>query len=312
MDFAAHEPLAYPPFTAAKAAGLALLAGCVSQDTVEAFKTKHSDFRHKATWLAPVTFMASSLPEGTIDDEPGEVSFSQVLLDATVPIPQDEDSFLIAGVLAGVRRVDFEDVPFLADDDLHRYGLRLGYGRFVTDELMVQGYWQPSIYSDLDGTLNSRDYRLYYGTLLAVYQTSPTWYWKAGLALNDSLDTCVIPLGGFAWHFAERWSFQALLPRDATLVYANDPWQISSGLWFEADEYHVRSPDSLGLEHDVHVAETYAHLTVERSMTRNIALSARGGSTVRGAWDWSYGNGPDFEGQIEPDMFFAVGLGYRF
>jgi hypothetical protein len=256
--------------------------------------------------------MASSLPEGTIDDEPGEVSFSQVLLDATVPIPQDEDSFLIAGVLAGVRRVDFEDVPFLADDDLHRYGLRLGYGRFVTDELMVQGYWQPSIYSDLDGTLNSRDYRLYYGTLLAVYQTSPTWYWKAGLALNDSLDTCVIPLGGFAWHFAERWSFQALLPRDATLVYANDPWQISSGLWFEADEYHVRSPDSLGLEHDVHVAETYAHLTVERSMTRNIALSARGGSTVRGAWDWSYGNGPDFEGQIEPDMFFAVGLGYRF
>ena len=289
------------------------MGGCTSPATIEAFKTKHSDFRHRATWLAPVSLTGSSLPEGAIEGEPGELSFSQVLLDATVPIPQDEDSFLIAGALAGVRSVDFEGVPVLADDDLHRYGLRLGYGRFVADDLMVQGYWQPSVYSDLDGTLNSRDYRLYYGTLLAVHQASPSWYWKAGLALNDALDTCVIPLGGFAWHFAEQWSFQVLLPRDATLVYANDPWQVSTGLLLEADEYHVRSPESLGLESDVHVAERYAHLTVERRVTRNISLLLRGGSTVGGEWDWGYGGGTEeLDGDIEPDLFFAAGLGFRF
>ena len=300
-------------FTASRAACLALLAGCVSQDTIEAFKTKHSDFRHRATWLAPVSLTASSLPEGSIHDAPGELSFSQVVLDATVPIPQDEDSFLIVGTLAGVRSVDFEDVPDLADDDLHRYGLRFGYGRFISDDLMVQAYWQPSIYSDLDGTLNSKDYRLYYGATLAVYQASPSWYWKVGLALNDALDTGVIPLGGFAWHFADRWSFQVLAPRDATLVYANGPWQLSSGLLLEADEYHVRSPESLGLEHDVHVRETYAHVTVERVVIGGMSLFVRGGSTVWGDWDWRYGNGTEgLDGRIEPDLFFAAGIGFRF
>lgn len=296
-----------------KAAGLVLLAGCAAPETIEDFKRKHSEFRHKATYLAPVSLTASTLPEGHIEGEQGELSFTQAVLDATVPIPRDEDSFWIVGALAGVRDVDFDNVPVLADDQLHRYGLRLGYGRFVTDELMIQGYWQPSIYSDLDGTLNHDDYRLYYGTLLAVYQASPEWFWKVGLAANDALDTGVIPLGGFAWHFAQRWSFQTLLPRDATLVYANDPWQLSTGLLLEADEYHVRSPESLGLEHDVHTRELYAHLTVERRVTRNVSLLVRGGTTVLGEWDWGYGSGTEkLEGDIEPDLFLALGLGFRF
>jgi hypothetical protein len=300
--------------TASKAAGLALLAGCVSQDTIEAFKTKHSEFRHKATYLAPISLTASTLPEGEIEGEPGELSFSQAVLDATVPIPQDEDSFLVVGALAGVRDVDFDGVPGIADDTLHRYGPRIGYGRFLDEDLMVQAYWQPSIYSDLDGTLHSDDYRLYYGTLLAVYRSSPSWYWKAGLALNDALDTGVIPLGGFAWHFAENWSFQTLLPRDATLVFADDPWQISTGLLLEADEYHVHSPESLGLEHDVHTRELYAHVTVERKVTSNVSLLLRSGTTVLGEWDWGYGGGgtEDLTGDIEPDVFFAAGLGFRF
>lgn len=299
---------------ASRAAGLALLAGCTSAETIESFKAKHSEFRHKATYLAPVSLTASSLPEGEIDGEAGELSFSQVVLDANVPIPQDDDSYIIVGALAGVRDVDFDNVPGIADDKLHRYGPRIGYGRFLSPDLMVQGYWQPSVYSDLDGgALHSEDYRLYYGALLAVYRSSPSWYWKAGLALNDALDTGVIPLGGFAWHFAERWSLQVLAPRDATLVFADDPWQVSTGLLLEADEFHVHSPESLGLEHDVHVRELYAHLTVERRVTENVSLLVRGGTTVLGEWDWGYGSGTDpLEGDLEPDAFFAVGLGLRF
>ena len=197
---------------------------------------------------------ASSLPEGTIDDEPGELSFTQVLLDATVPIPQDEDSFLIAGVAGRRAQRRLRGVPVLADDDLHRYGLRLGYGRFVNDELMVQGYWQPSIYSDLDGTLNSDDYRLYYGTLLAVYQTSPTWFWKAGLARQRR------PRHGRDPARRIRLALRGALELPGARCRATRrsstptiPGRSPRGLWLEADEYHVRSPESLGLEHDVHV-----------------------------------------------------------
>ena len=297
----------------AKAALLGMLAGCTSPATIDGFKAKHQDFIREATYLPLVSMTASALPEGTIDKEPGQIEFGQVLFDALVPIPRSEDDFLIAGALAGVRSVDFDGVPVLEDDNLHRYGVRLGYGRFIDDDLLIQGYWQPSVYSDLDGTLNHDDYRLDYGTLLAVYRSSPDWYWKLGVNANDAVDTGVIPLVGFAWHFAERWSLQMLVPRDATLVYADDPWMVTTGLLIESDEYHVHSPESLGLEHDVHVQELYAHLTVERSLFHSIGFLIRVGTTVGGDWDWGYGSGTEkLEGPLEPNGFLLAGLTYRF
>jgi hypothetical protein len=298
---------------AAKAGFLALLGGCTSPDTIERFKAKHGDFVRSATYLPPVSLVGSLLPEAEIDTEPGEIEFDQVALDALVPIPQGDDDFLIVGALAGVRAVEFDGVPVLADDDLHRYGVRVGYGRFIDDDFLVQGYWQPSVYSDLDGTARSDDYRLYYGTLLAVCRSSPEWFWKVGVNANDAVDTGVIPLAGFAWHFHERWSLQMLVPRDITLVHANDPWILTTGFLLESDEYHVRSPDSLGLEHDIHVQELYAHLTVERSLLHNVGLLLRGGTVVGGDWDWGYGSGtPKLSGGIEPDAFVAAGITYRF
>lgn len=297
----------------AKVALFALLGGCTSTETIERFKSKHHDFVHDATYLPPVSLTVSTLPEGKIDTEPGEFEFDQIFFDAVVPLPRSDDDFLIVGALAGVRSVDFDGVPVIADDDLHRYGVRLGYGRFVDDDLLIQGYWQPSIYSDMDGSLKSRDYRWYYGTLLAVYRSSPTWFWKIGINANDAVDTGVIPLGGFAWHFDERWSLQVLVPRDATLVYEKDAWMVTTGFLIESDEYHVRSPDSLGLEQDVHVQELYAHLTVERSVVEKLGFLIRGGTTVAGDWDWGYGDGGEhLTGTVEPDVFALAGLTYRF
>jgi hypothetical protein len=302
-----------PRFTVATVAGLTFLASCVSRTAIEGFEAKHEDFILKATSLAPISLTGTWVPDTTIEGEPGELNFTQGLLDATLPLPLDADSFLIVGALAGVRDVHFDGVPVLADDQLHRYGVRLGYGRFLSDNWLVQGYWQPSIYSDLDGTLNSDDYRPYYGTLLSVYRTSPTWFWKAGLTSNDAADTCIIPLGGFAWHFADRWSMQVLAPRDANLVYASGPWLVSMGFMMESDEYHVRSPDALDLEHDVHVQELYAHVTVERALSRHVSFLIRSGSTVSGEWDWGYGSGTErYDGTIEPGAFVVAGLSYRF
>ena len=298
---------------AAKAAFLACLGGCTSTETIDAFRSKHRDFIQNATYLPFVSLTGSTLPEGKIHNEPGELEFDQVFFDAFVPVPLSDDDFLIGGALAGVRSVDFDGVPVLADDELHRYGVSVGYGRFVDDDLLIQGYWQPSIYSDLDGTLNSDDYRLYYGSLLAVYRASPEWFWKVGVNANDAVDTVVIPLGGFAWHFAERWSLQMLVPRDATLVYESGPWIVTTGLLSEADAYNVRSPDALGLEDEVHVQEIYAHVTVERGIFEGLGFMIRGGTTVGGDWDWGYGGGTyDLTGTLEPDLFFMAGLTYRF
>jgi hypothetical protein len=287
-------------------------SACATEPTVQRFREKHGEFAARATTNAPVTLIGTYVPESTIHKEAGEFALGQALLDATVPLPQTEDSFLVFGALAGVRRYRFTDVPLLADDDLHRYGLRLGLGHFVNDDLLLQGYWQPSIYSDLDGTLNSADYRLDYGTFLAVYRTSPDWFWKVGTIATDAVDTGILPLAGFTWHFADSWSLQTLLPRDLNLVYENDDWIGYLGFMLESDEYHVRSPTALGLADDVHVQELLMHLTIERRLGKGSSILVRGGTTVAGNYDYGYGNGTDdLTGTLEQDWFFAVGLAWR-
>jgi hypothetical protein len=286
---------------------------CAAGSTVQSFRDKHGAFAARATANAPVTLVGNYLPESTIHEEPGEFSLAQVLLDATVPLPQSADSFLLVGAIAGVRHYDFENVPVLADDDLHRYGVRLGYGAFVDDDLLLQGYWQPSIYSDLDGTLNSADYRLDYGAFLAVAKTSPDWFWKVGILATDAADTGALPLLGFTWHIRESWSLQMLLPRELNLVYQHDGWIGYLGFLVEADEYHVRSPTALGLQDDVNVQEVLAHLTIERCFGTGPSILLRLGTTVAGDYDYGYGNGTDdLTGTLEPSWFLGAGLAWRF
>src|SRR5688572_3125344 len=79
----------------AKVVLLGMLAGCTSPATIDGFKAKHGDFIRDATYLPLVSLTGSVLPEGTIDNEPGQLEFDQVLFDALVPIPQSEDDFLI-------------------------------------------------------------------------------------------------------------------------------------------------------------------------------------------------------------------------
>ncbi len=288
-------------------------SACATDSTVQRFRAKHGDFAARATANAPVTLIGAYVPESTIHHEAGDFSLGQVLLDATVPLPQSADSFLMLGALAGVRRYQFDGVPVLADDDLHRYGVRLGFGTFVDDDLLLQGYWQPSVYSDLDGTLNSADYRLDYGALLAVHRSSPDWFWKAGLLGTDAVDTGVLPLVGFTWHFRKSWSLQTLLPRDLNLVYEQDDWTGYLGFLVESDEYHVRSPVALGLEDDVHVQELFAHLTVERRLSAGASILLRIGTTVAGNYDYGYGNGTDdLTGTLDRSWFGAAGLAWRF
>jgi len=297
-----------------RAALLIALAGCVSAETTARFRAAHARFGERATAFAPVTLIGTTLPDGRIHKEPGTVGFDQATLDAVVPVPQTKDSFLVVGALAGVKHLDFDGVPVLADDTLHRYGVRLGYGAFVDDDLFVQAYWQPSVYSDLDGTLRSEDWRLTYGTALAVWRVNDDLFWKLGVIATDAVDTGALPLVGVTWHFAPQWSLQTLLPRNLDVVWSSgDGWNVYAGFLVESDEYHVRSAVALGLEDDVHVQEVLAHLTVERAIGGGAAVLLRGGTTVAGNWDYGYGNGTDdLTGTLEADPFVAAGVTWRF
>ncbi len=290
-----------------------LAGGCsaVNRGHIEEFRNAHGDFFEGATSRPPIALSVSGLSDGEVDGEPGSFDFEELELEASVPLPLGRDDFLVLGVNAGRRDYEFSGAP-VADDTLHRYGLRFGYGRFLNDDTVVSAYLEPSIYTDLDGTLTSRDYRLWYGSLLAIWRASPTLYYKLGFRLTDSLDTGVIPLIGATWHVNPKFRLEALLPRDVVAIYSpSEDWRFSAGLANRADEFHVRGPSGLGEpEHDVHVRESQLFLGAERRWNEKLSVFARIGSAIVGSYDWSYGGGqPELDGDLEPSTTMMVGVG---
>jgi hypothetical protein len=302
----------------------AALAGCASPTSPrgspssdqELFVAAHGEFGRAARGSAPmIKVSALHVPDGEVHNEPGEFDLTHYALDATVPIPIGRDTFLIAGAHAGAR--DYEFTPAVigaADEVLYNAGIRFGIGHFVEDELLVQGYWQPSIYSDLDGSLESEDLKLWYGAVLAVKRTSPGWFWKGGLAFTDAVDSGVLPIAGFSWIIDPQWRVDFLFPRNAEVAYSPDPdWIFSTGLDLESDEFHVRSTAATGkAERDIHVQDLRAFVGAQRRLGPNASVFAKIGTNVVGHYDWSYGAGPDYDGTLERGVYGQVGFGWSF
>lgn len=288
-----------------------------SQDggAIKEFESAHDGFVKRAVFVPPIVLRGAWMPDAQLGSEPGHFDMWEFEFDATVPLPIDRDSFLIFGLETGKRDIKFTNVQTVADDTLYRVGPKLGYGTFLSDDFVVQAFWQPSIYSDFGGRLQSRDYRPEYGTALAVYRKSDDLFWKFGFKITDAIDTGVIPIAGVMWHFKERWMLDVLAPRHAQVRYrADEKWTLSGGFLIRSDEYRIRGPISIGKpEHDVQVQEVLLQVSSEFNVTDNLSSEFTIGTTIAGEWDWGYGNGqPKYDGTLEAGLFLEWGLGWRF
>ena len=285
-------------------------------DNKTRFLAAHGDFVRGATRPGPMMQLAAAVvPEGKVRHEPGEFELQHYTFDATVPIPLDRDTFLITGAHAGARRYEFSaEVQGASDEVLTNAGLRIGIGRFLDDDSLLQAYWQPSLYSDLDGTLNHRDYKLWYGAALFVKRTSPTFFWKAGIALTDAFDTGVLPVLGLSWLPSPGWRVDLLYPLIAQASYDPHPaWTLHAGLEMRSEEFHVRSPVSLGnLERDIHVQDLRALIGAQHRLNDHAMMFGKVGTNVAGHYDWSYAPEPDYDGTLEPGLFVEIGIGWSF
>jgi hypothetical protein len=282
----------------------------------ERFLDAHGEFVRAARRQTPaIELTALHVPEGEVRGEPGEFDLTHYRLDATVPIPISRDTFLIAGAHAGARDYEFSrNVVGASDEVLYNAGLRFGAGHFFSDDLVVQGYWQPSIYSDLDASLESEDLKLWYGNVLAVKRASRDWFWKGGLALTDAVDSGVIPLLGFAWVASRSVRVDVLLPRNAEVSYqASAAWNFQLGLELESEEFHVRSTVATGrVERDIHVQDLRAFVGALYRLGDHVSLFAKVGTNVAGHYDWSYLPEPDYDGTLERGLYGQVGVGWSF
>ena len=278
------------------------------------FLAAHGDFAEKARRFTPmIELSALHLPEGKVHKEPGEFELTYYKLDALIPIPMGRDTFLLAGAHFGARDYQFSGVSGAEDDVLYNAGLRLGAGHFIHDDFVVQAYWQPSLYSDLDETLNSDDWKLWYGAALATYRCRDNLFLKVGVLFTDAQDTGAIPLAGVCWTFHPQWRLDILLPRHAEVSWSLSwPLNLHVGLESESEEFHVRTRTPQGTqETDIHVQDIRAYLGASYRFTDQLSTFAKVGSTVAGHYEWRDG-GAKYDGTLELAFFVQMGLGLTF
>jgi hypothetical protein len=282
------------------------------------FTRAHIDFVAKSERFKPMLEASvTSMPDTRVRSEPGHFDLRQLKADALVPIPLDQDTFLLLGFSAGSRDYNFDDVPGAGNDTLYHLGLRIGGGRYVTENLVLRGYWQPSLNADLDDGLSSDDFNPWLGDALAIYRTGENVFIKAGLIFTDAFNSVVVPAGGVSWIFAPDWRLDALLPRNTEISFMpNANWQFHGGVELEGlDEgkYRVTTSTPAGKEqHEVRVQEARAFLGAIYRFNLNLSSFIKAGAAVGGDYDWDFTGGFDYNGSLEPSPFVQAGLGWYF
>ncbi len=308
------------------------VAAPAAQDTdyslTSLYLNAHADFQHKAR---PYTFLHKADPfsmplrasfllqsKTEVQNESGNLEWQSYNLNALVPIPVDRDVAILLGGNFECRDYDYSGnfTGALQDERYYRIDLQLGATWFVDDALSVTGMFSPGLYSDLDGTLNHNDY-YFFGSLLGTYKASDDLYYKVGVTIDETIDDLpVYPLLGLSYLLTKEWRLDILLPKGATVSWlAGEQTTVSAGLELTGAAYNIRTPPQAGtkIETENRVQELSFFVGADHRLTEQLTAFGRFGTLLGGDYDIRYNGGPNpTDGQIEPAVFFEVGVGWKF
>ncbi len=310
---------------------LALASAPGPQDTdyslTSLYLNAHADFQHKAQPFVflhkadpfNTLFRASFLFQGQTEltHESGDLEWPQYNFNVLVPIPLDRDVALLVGGNFETRSYDFDNVAGATQDDrYYRIDAQLGATWFVHDELSVTGLFSPGVFSDLDGSVNHRDW-YFFGSLLGTYKVSDDLFYKVGIATDETFDDVdVFPLLGLSYLLTKEWRIDVLLPRAATVSWlAANETTVSAGVELEGAAYNIRSSPGTGkIQTENRVQEIRLFVGVDHQFTEQLSAFGRFGTLLGGDYDirTDLPVGTKTDGQIEPALFFEFGLGWKF
>ncbi|MEZ5962876.1 MAG: hypothetical protein R3F56_03420 [Planctomycetota bacterium] len=306
--------------------GPALPAAAVGQDEQQGsrdyspgglFAERHGAYWTRSKRYEPKVFARYMLlPNTKVTSEPGSFDMQELRVRGDAPIVLDPDSYLTLGGEFRHRRYDFTNNVLGADDeDVYVVGARLGAGVFVNDDVLIEGMFRPGLYSDLDGTLTSKDWQ-WFGHGLATFRMRDDLFLKAGVAVSqDFADVDVIPLAGITWVIDEQFRIDVLLPHRIEGSWSPNAGitTVHAGAYLEGDQYRVRSSSGSGKRRvDWQTQEIRLAAGVDHRLSDYLSVFGEIGSTIAGDTKLRNGTSQSFTGSIEPTFFFNVGIGFDF
>jgi hypothetical protein len=199
------------------------------------------------------------------------------------------------------------------DETLTAAGVRLGFGWFLDQNLLLEVETNPGVYSDLEDGLTHKDYD-FPSSALFTYRPVDNFFFKFGARYNQIYqDAPWLPYLGFSWQVSDGFRIDLLAPE-----YLEVSWSPSAstsfalGVQAQGAQYRVHQGiGSAKQAADVQVQEVITYLGMTQRFNDAISLQTRAGVVVAGHYDLSNGanNFNRFDGSLNQGFYADVTFG---
>lgn len=296
------------------------------------FLREHGDFMNRRERYKPmISLGASTLADQSIRHEPGHFREFGGFTDIRLPWNVSTDGYLMFGLYGSGRHYQFKNMGqggSLGDETLYSGGVKLGFGAFLDDNLLLEVETHPGVFSDADGALKHQDFD-YPSFAVATMRVAPNLFLKGGARYNQVFhDAPWLPILGISWDITGNsaaaggeadlggWRVDVLLPEHAEVSY----WSSGSTGWLlgveiTGAEYNVRTSAATNRQRDnLRIQELTAYFGLVERLSDNFSFMARVGAPLAGNYDLTTGatGFNRVEGSLSSGPFAEISIGFDF
>ena len=288
------------------------------------FQLHHGDFMNRRERYDPqLELRGRVLPNQRVNHEPGTFDMVGYDFDLEAPVMVAPDGYLLFGAYYQGRSYNFSsafgtngNATGLADEKLIGTGIKLGFGVFLDDNVLLEVEAAPGAWSDMDGGLHHEDFDFPAHATFTL-RAMDNLFFKVGARYNQIYEEApYLPYLGISWEFVEGWRFDMLAPESLEFSF----WPSSStgilvGAQVTGAEYHVRTTIAAGEQRDdVQVQEVMAYLGLMHRLSDFVSFSGRAGLIVAGDYDLTSGAAGfnRVEGALDQGFFAELTMGIDF
>ncbi len=290
------------------------------------FLSHHGEFMERRERYTPdIELRARLYPNQRINHEPGSFDELHYDLDAKVPVLVSPDGYLTVGAYYGGRRYvtspafgSAGNAAGIGDEMLTSTGVTVGFGVFLSDNVLFEAETHPGIWSDMDDTLHHEDFDFPSEALFTI-RTVPNFFFKVGARYNQVYEEAPwLPYLGFGWEVMEGLRIDVLAPESAEVSWWPDAgFGLMFGTQVTGAEYRVHTSEAIGpggQSGDTQVQEVVAYLGLLSRLNDYTSFALRAGIVVAGDYDFTTGQAgfDPAEGALDQGVYAEASFGIRF
>ncbi len=246
---------------------------------------------------------------------PGNFKLKQFFLNTDLPMPINRNTFFRLGLDYNMRIYDFEELAGISTSSskktLHKCVVKLGLGRFLSDDFLAIGSLDLGMYSDLENVIDTDDYQLN-GEVLGIYRINPGAELVGGVRWSEDFETLsMIPIMGLRLlSTSGRLHVSATLPIELSLTYGITPaTDVYIGAWLKGERYRIRMGEDKQ-EFDLQLQERRIGAGVTHWIGKHVSLGLEGGLMLESQFEFKLKNAGQFGDDVDSSLYGQVFLAF--